>query len=311
MLYMNKVSNYDEFDYDYKTYWDAREYEDEAEKIVLRGFFKNLKGNFYLDIGGSFGRNLQVYDNPNVTPIILDYSIKTLQKNRERILKQNAKTQLVAANAYHMPFKESSVDASMMIRVLHHIENQKGLFHEIKRITKPKGFFILEYANKMHLKARLRWILKLQFNNFSTLPYQQPSQGNFEGSQEGENAIFLNFHPRYIKKLLRESNFKVLKSTNCSFFRINFLKKNIPIPTLIALEKFSQKFLSWKNIAPSIIIKTIQEKDEGAKKKFKSFENILCCPKCKSDLSMKEDKAICNTCNKIFKKENEVWDFRI
>ncbi len=308
---MNKISNYDEFDYNYRNYWETRAYEDKSEKIVLKRYLAGLKTKFFLDIGGSFGRNLEAYCQLCETPIILDYSLKTLLKNKERMRKECPEVQLIAANAYHTPFKENTIGASMSVRVLHHIENQKGFFAEVNRITENKGLFLLEYANKMHLKARLKWILKGQFSNFSTLPYQQPSQGNFEGAKEGEDAIFLNYHPRYIKKLLNENSFKVLKSTNCSFFRINFVKKMLPFSLLITLEKIFQKLFSWKNISPSIIIKTIKEAEDIEKNNIGKFEDILCCPGCKKDLEFRGKEAFCKKCNKIFKQENEIWDFRI
>jgi ubiquinone/menaquinone biosynthesis C-methylase UbiE len=308
---MNKISNYDEFDYDYKSYWESRDYEDRAEKLVLERYLAGIKTPFFLDIGGSFGRNLEAYCPLCETPIILDYSIKTLQKNKASIKKKCPKTELLAANAYYLPFKEEAIGASMMIRVLHHIENQKGLFEEIDRVTKKGGFFILEYANKIHLKARLKWLIKGKFHNFSTSPYQQPSQGNFEGATEGEDAIFLNYHPRFIKKLLEKNGFKVLKSTNCSFFRIGILKRFVPIAILMFFEKLSQTFFSWKNIAPSIIVKAKKETEGIEKKEYKNFEEILCCPKCKGDLKIEKNKALCKQCNKIYKQEDGIWDFRV
>ena len=45
-----KVSNYDEYKYDYKTYWNGRDYENEAERIFLKKAFKDLiSRNSYFD----------------------------------------------------------------------------------------------------------------------------------------------------------------------------------------------------------------------------------------------------------------------
>lgn len=307
---MTKISNYDEFDYDYEQYWTNRSYEDRAEKVVLKGYLKNFKGKFFVDIGGSFGRNLPAYRFISETPIILDYSLQTLKKNQKKILSICSRTRLIAANAYHMPFKNGTIDGSIMVRVLHHIEKQKMLFKEINRITKNEGLFILEYANKLHLKARIKWLLKFDFKNFSTLPYQQPTQGSFEGATEGKEAIFLNYHPKYITKLLQKTEFKILKNTNCSFLRINLFKKLLPFPLLIAFERFFQKTLSWANIAPSIVLKNVKKKKNNDET-FQHFEDILCCPKCKGDLEISKQKAKCKKCKKIFKQEDNIWDFRI
>lgn len=307
---MTKISNYDEFNYDYRKYWKGRVYEDKAEKVVLKRYLRGYKGKFFLDIGGSFGRNLPAYSFINETPIILDYSLETLRKNKKSILAKHPETRLIAANAYHMPLKRNSLDGSLMVRTLHHIEEQDRLFKEINRVMKNKGLFILEYANKLHLKARIKWLLKFEFENFSTKPYQQPTKGYFEGVKDGEQAIFLNYHPRNITKLLQKNNFKILESTNCSFFRINFLKKALPFPLLITLEKISQKLLSWTNIAPSIVLKS-EKIGEKTSETFGTFEDILCCPGCKGELVFFAKEAKCKKCKKTFKKKDDIWDFRM
>ncbi len=307
---MTEISDYDEYKYDYREYWKDRGYEHEAEKMIIKKYAQDIEGGFILDIGGSFGRMLEVLYSQKGTPIIADYSMETLQMNKEFILPQYPRTKLIAANAYYLPFKKNTIDNSTLIRVLHHIVKQSRLTEEVQRVMKKDGIFIIEYANKLHLKARIKWLVTLNFKNFSEEPYQQPTQGNFEGVREGETSVFLNYHPKNITKLLHKSGFKVLKKTNCSFFRINFLKKTIPLSILLFFEKIFQKLLSWTNITPSIILKTKQiagEKD----KTFKKFEDILCCPKCKSDFRISKESAECKKCKKTFKKENDIWDFRI
>jgi len=118
---MIEVSNYDFFDYDYAQYWKVRQYEDQAEKHVLEQIFKDKNGKWFVDIGGSYGRLTPTYYNSYTNPILLDYSLKTLQKNYSVIKKQFPNVELIAANAYHMPFKDNVFDGGLMVRVLHHI----------------------------------------------------------------------------------------------------------------------------------------------------------------------------------------------
>jgi ubiquinone/menaquinone biosynthesis C-methylase UbiE len=305
---MVKISDYDKFDYNYKNYWKDREYEDKAEKIVLEGYLQNMQGNVFVDIGGSFGRNLEMYYEKYSIPIVLDYSIRTLQKNKEELLKRHPKTKLIAANAYKMPFKNETVDGSMIVRVLHHLEDQNGIFKEIDRITQGGGFFILEYANKMHIKAILKWIFTLRLKNFSLNPYQQPNQENFEGTKKGQTAIFLNYHPKYIKKLIEQNNFSIVSKRNCSFLRMEKLKKILSLKFLLKIERLLQKFLSWSNFAPSIVLKT--KKLGNNSNNVDDFEKVLCCPDCKGGLNIQENTAKCVRCDKIFKNKLGVWDFR-
>ena len=80
-----KVTNYDKYNYDYSTYWKGREYENLAEEVTLKRMFKTMRGVFFLDVGGSFGRNHYLYKNQYSTPIIADYSFNTLKANYKKI----------------------------------------------------------------------------------------------------------------------------------------------------------------------------------------------------------------------------------
>ncbi|HRI05616.1 MAG TPA: methyltransferase domain-containing protein [Candidatus Dojkabacteria bacterium] len=303
-----KISNYDEYGYDYKTYWNNRDYEDHAEKVFLKKELKNRKGNWFIDIGGSFGRNLPVYYSQFDNPVIIDYSLETLQKNNDGIKKDYPNTHLIAANAYNLPFKDKTFDGGVMIRVLHHIESPDQYFKEISRAMNGKATYIQEIANKVHFKANIRNMLIGNRSFFTEEPYQQPSQGNFEGT-EGESTIFLNFHPNHIKKLLNENGFKIIRLQGVSFFRIPFIKKFFPISVLTAAETLTQKLFRGKYFAPSIFISTT--KDDAQDKSPNKLEDILVCPICKGDLKFSKETATCTSCNKTFEKKKNIWDFRV
>ena len=42
-----------------------------------------------------------------------------------------------------------------MIRVLHHIEDIDNAFVNVSNLLKEKGYFILEFPNKTHLKVEV------------------------------------------------------------------------------------------------------------------------------------------------------------
>ena len=308
---MNKVADYDTYDYDYSTYWGKREYEHRAEVLVLKKLLKETKGEWFLDIGGSFGRLTSQYYEKYSKPVIVDYSLKTLQKNYKFLKKKFPGTELVAANAYFLPFKENVFSGSLMVRVLHHIENQEECFTEIRRVLKNNGTHIQEYANKVHIKAILRALLSLDFSLFNKEPYQQPDKHNYEGTTKGSKVLFLNYHPRFISELLTNLGFKVEKKYGCSFFRIDLLKKVLGTNLLLMLERLSQILLSWANISPSVFIKARIEKEDEKVVKRIHLEDILVCPSCKKELRFSNNKATCTKCKKEFLKKENIWDFRI
>ena len=306
---MNKIADYDTYDYNYATYWSKREYEHKAEVIALEKLLSNCKGNYFLDIGGSFGRLTPTYYSKYSKPVIVDYSLKTLQKNYNKLKKAYPNTQLIAANAYYLPFKNNCFDAALMVRVLHHIEKPKQCIKEVHRTLNGEGIYIQEYANKLHIKAVLRAIFTLNFSIFDRKPYQQPDKSNYEGAKKGSQVLFLNYHPKYINTLFSNLGFKIDRKYGCSFLRLNILKKIFKTNILLFWERIFQNTLSWTDISPSIFIKAI--KLEEKESNYTNLEDILVCPNCKNNLLFKNDTAICSKCKKNYTKKENIWDFRI
>ncbi len=309
---MPDISEYDKLDYDYSTYWTQRVYENLSEKNVLNKIFSEKRGTWFLDIGGSYGRLASTYTLQYKNPIIIDYSLKTLIKNKDVVRSKYPNIELIAANAYKMPFKESVFDGALMVRVLHHIENPKKYFKEVKRILKNDATYVQEFANKVHLKAKVRELLKFNKDFFNKDPYQQPIGANLEGSGKKQGGIFLNYHPAHIRMLFNNLGFKLKRRFGCSFLRSPFVKKIIGHDIMLFLEKIMQNTLSWTNISPSIIFEATLKKKEPKKIEFNNIRDILVCPSCKGDLSFEgQDLALCKNCSSKFFKRESIWDFRV
>jgi len=308
---MNKIADYDTLDYDYATYWKGREYENMSEHFVLEKIFNSLKGKWFVDIGGSYGRLTDTYYDRYTNPLIIDYSLKTLQKNYKYLKDKYPNIDLIAANAYSLPFAQNTFDGGLMVRVLHHIEKPQEYFKEVYRIFKPNATYIQEFANKLHLKAVLSSILKFNFKIFSKEPYQQPNKKNYEGARKGSSVPFLNYHTSWIVNTLNDTGFVVEGKYGCSFLRLNILKRILGTKLLLLLERFFQFAFSWSNISPSIFIKSKIQKDIQNEDVSSSLEDILVCPICKEGMEIKGGKATCNDCKKTFKKVQNIWDFRV
>ena len=198
----------------------------------------------------------------------------------------------------------------MMVRVLHHIDTPQKYFSEIIRVLKNNSDYIQEISNKMNIKAVLRNLFRLKPSYFSTNPYQQPSQNQFEGSG-GTESVFLNFHPQYIKKLFLNNGISIKRKIGTSFFRSELLKKIVPMKLLILGEGICQTLFSFTDFSPSIFYDTKVGKAGKNKELFNKIEDILVCPKCKSNLIFKRDQSSCTTCKLQFEKVAGIWDFRV
>ena len=307
---MSRIANYDELDYDYSTYWKKREYEHQSEVLVLEKLLKKDSGKWFLDVGGSFGRVLPTYYDKYTNCVIVDYSLKTLQKNSSTLKKEFPNVELISANAYYLPFRENTFDGGLMIRVLHHLDKPEEYSSEIYRVISPLGIYIQEFANKQHIKALIRGIIKLDSDIFNTSPYQQPDRKNNEGARENANVPFLNYHSIWIKKLLIKQGFRILKKYGCSFLRLEPLKKRLNIQILLFFENIFQNIFSFLNLSPSIFIKSIK-KSSSKKSMGNELKDILVCPRCKEELNITEKKAVCTNCKKEYYKKENIWDFRI
>lgn len=313
---MNKteISVYDQFDYDYSKYWRDRKYEHEAERLALKKLLKNARGTWFADLGGSYGRHVDSYYQKFHNCVIVDYSMKALKQARER-LKENqiSNVELVAANVYNLPFKNNVFDGTMMVRVIHHLEKPQNAVSEVSRIIQNRGIFILEYANKKHIKAIIKAIIRFDFNFlFSSQPYKQPTKGNQEGTDKETEGIIYNFASKFIKRIIKKSNFKSQKCLSVSFYRVPFLKKVFPEYILSLLERLSQFLFSWSKLSPSIFLKNIKiiENVDQQTPFIRDFDDTLCCPKCRSEIKFSKNDIKCTNCSETFPKQGNIYDLR-
>ncbi|OQY29794.1 MAG: hypothetical protein B6I38_07895, partial [Anaerolineaceae bacterium 4572_5.1] len=122
----------------------------------------------------------------------------------------------VAADAYRLPFVDGLFDGATMIRTLHHMQDAPAVLHQARRALQPNATFILEYANKLNLKAILRYLLRRQdWNPFT------PEQVEFV-------PLNFDFHPKTIRKWLKEADFDLERQLTVSHFRIGVIKKLFP-----------------------------------------------------------------------------------
>jgi len=278
---------------DYRTdFWEGqgRDYEDRVERQMLRQLLPQ-SGQRLLEIGAGFGRltaEYQAYEQV----VLLDYSFSQLQYARERL--GDERYLYVAADAYHLPFKPAVFDAATMIRVLHHFENVPAVFNSIHQVLCDKAYFILEYANKHNLKARLRYRMGRQRWNPNVLDPVEFVDLNY------------NFHPAYIDEELANSGFENEARIPVSFFRVALLKKYVPTHLLASLDALMQRS-GWM-VAPSIFTKNIVNNAAENQVQLTATE-IFACPQTGSDLQHEGDFLI-NAQGMRWQIRDGIYDFK-
>ncbi len=284
---------------DYQTrFWEKanRAYEDRVEQIALRRLLPS-GGDRLLEIGAGAGRNTPRYHNfQNI--ILLDYSLTQLQQAQER-LGVNPRLIYVAGDAYRLPFTKGVFDCATMIRTLHHMADVPAVFQQIRRVMAHQGVFILEYANKKHLKAIGRYLLGLQDWNPFTLQPVEFVELNFD------------FHPRYIERELEKAGFEVNRKLTVSHFRLDLLKRLIPASLLAGLDAAVQHTGRWWQLSPSVFMHNTAVGDESVHPTDANLSSLFQCPACgHTPLEEETDHMWCPGCSTGWPIRNGIYDFR-
>ncbi len=246
-----------------------------------------------LELGAGAGRNTPRYHGFDRV-VLLDYSMSQLQQAQKRLGKDQRYI-YVAADIYRLPFTAGLFDAATMIRTLHHMADARLALKQVRRVMQPGGVFVLEFANKLNLKAILRyWLGKQSWSPFSLEPIEFVEL-NFD------------FHPRYIRSLLSENQFLIQRQLTVSHFRIPFLKRLIPLKWLIRMDAAAQLTGNWWQLTPSVFVRS-QAQGEDSKLTNNTF---FSCPICGSTV-LEETQVIvtCKACSRWWKIQDGIYDFR-
>ncbi len=304
------VCNYENSDYQ-TSFWDkgGREYEDRTEAIALKRllptparFAKQIaggareSGRLLLELGAGAGRNTPRYLGFDRI-VLLDYSRTQLEQAQQRLGKSD-KYIYVAADVYRLPFIDGLFDAATMIRTLHHMADAPKALRQVKNVLGSGGVFILEFANKLNLKAILRYLLGRQKWSPFTLEPVEFAKLNFD------------FHPKAVRNWLNDLGFTIEKTLTLSHLRSGLLKRIVPTGILVFLDSIFQWTGAWWQFTPSVFVRARVGRDTISPYR----DNVLSyfkCPECgHSPLNDKKDHLECSSCGKKWAVKDGIYDFR-
>ncbi len=196
-----QVCSYEGSDYQ-EVFWDTgeRRYEDAVEEVALKRLMPK-QGKLLLELGAGAGRNTPPRYAGWERIVLLDYSRTQLLQARER-LGDSSRYVYVTADIYKLPFVSGLFDGATMIRTLHHLSDANSALANVRRVLGEDAVFVLEFANKRNLKAIARYLLgKQKWNPFTK------EQVEFV-------ALNYNFHPKTVRKLLKENQFALKKTAH-------------------------------------------------------------------------------------------------
>ena len=284
---------------DYQTsFWEqgGRQYEDRAEAIALKRLLPS-GGKLLLELGAGAGRNTTRYAGYERI-VLLDYSRTQLQQARAR-LGSSPRYIYVAADIYKLPFIDRLFDGATMIRTLHHMAEAPRALAQVRRVLQPGAIFILEYANKLNLKAILRyWLGKQSWSPFNHDPVE------FE-------KLNFDFHPAAIRGWLADLNFTVQKVLTVSHFRLGLLKRTLPAGLLAGLDGLLQPSGAFFQLSPSVFLRARLTGTLPAAGQPENVLDFFRCPECSvHPLQDQGEALLCPGCGKKWGLHDGIYDFR-
>lgn len=247
---MKKKAHYD--NYDYLRYWKLRDYEHDSECLAISNIFSTLpKINSLAEVGCGFGRLAPCYSRFAKKITLIDPSVDLLNLAKKNCKDKKYDFKKSTVENINKNLKNKKFDTVLMVRVLHHVEDLDEAFGSINKILKKHGYFVLEFANKMHGKNQ---IIQFVRGNF-TFPLDIFSEDIRSKKNKKNNSIlFLNHHPDIVLEKLKANGFVVEKKMSVSNFRFKFFKKFIPLNWLLSLELAVQGLFSKILFGPSMFV---------------------------------------------------------
>jgi ubiquinone/menaquinone biosynthesis C-methylase UbiE len=279
----------------YRTdFWESqgRSYEDLTERIALRRLLPP-RGRRIVHLGAGYGRmtnELGGYD----CVVVLDYS-RSMLRDAQAHLGTGERYIYVAADIYHLPLADGSCDAAVMERVIHHMADVPAALTEIRRVLAPGAPFVLEYANKRNLKAIARYVFKRQaWNPFDPQPVEFVKL-NFD------------FHPAYMARCLREASFETRRRLALSYFRVGLLKRMVPVPLLVFLDRLLQPTGQIAPYSPSVFTLNYAA---GNTPPAAVDGPLFRCPTCGGRLHQEDAMMVCDTGDGRWAIHDGMYDFK-
>jgi ubiquinone/menaquinone biosynthesis C-methylase UbiE len=288
---MPPITDYEGSDYRHD-YWEGRgrEYEDLAERIALMRLLP-ARGRRLADLGAGYGRLSPLYDAYEQV-ILVDYSRSLLEEAQQRL--GNERFVYVAADLYRLPLATNAVDTAVTVRVVHHLADVPLAFRQVARVTRPRGWVILEFANKRHLKNLLRWLTQRRPDPFDRRPREV-------------GKMYYHFNPGWIAKLLREAQLSSQRQLSVSLFRSETLKRWVPARVLGSADGMLQRITAPLTLGPSVFVAA-----EVVKLGVPDLsDDLFCCLACGQEpLAREGDCVRCPACGASWPIENGIYVFK-
>ena len=240
-----KADQYNDPKHNYLQYWQGREYEHAAEEIAIRKLLSGRHFRQAVDVGGGYGRLCLLLEEYADKVTLAEPSQQQLDIAAD-FLKGHPEINRRLVQAADMPFADGNVDLLTMVRVMHHLPDPTPEFREISRVLSPDGYAIIEVANYIHIRNRLK-----HFSRHQRLPVK-PVDIRSAANRRADEIPFVNHNPNTVIRQLEHAGLRVEATLSVSNLRSVRLKKLMPREVMLGAERLLQRPLATIYFGPSI-----------------------------------------------------------
>lgn len=240
-----RADQYNDPTHNYLHYWDGRQYEHHAEEVAIKRLLRGKHFKTAVDVGGGYGRLCLLLEDYADKVTLSEPSQQQLDIAKD-FLKDHPEIDRKLSQADDLPFETGTIDLLTMIRVMHHLPDPAREFQEISRVLSPNGYAIIEVANYMHMRNRVKHLAK-----FKPMPHQ-PIDIRSEANKKASEIPFVNHNPHTVIDQLYEAGLQVESRLSVSNLRSVRLKKLMPREVMLGAEKILQRPLAMVYFGPSI-----------------------------------------------------------
>lgn len=240
-----KADQYNDPKHNYLHYWNGRDYEHAAEEMALRRLLDGKHFRSAVDVGGGYGR-LCVFLEKYADKVTLAEPSQQQLDIAKDFLKDHPEIDRKLLQADDLKFAKGSIDLLTMIRVMHHLPDPSAEFAEVSRVLADDGYAIIEVANYMHARNRVRHLLKGK-----KMPVE-PVDIRSAANRRKDEIPFVNHNPNTVRKQLAHAGLRVERVLSVSNLRSPALKKIMPKRIMLAIEGVMQPTMASSYFGPSV-----------------------------------------------------------
>jgi SAM-dependent methyltransferase len=308
-----RIVDYDTPGYDYRDYWQDRDYEQWSEGRILDRTLPLLgRPRWFVDLGGGYGRNAAYYRRRCDNYVIADYSATNLG-NAARLLRDDVATGravLVRCDLLALPFVDAAFDAGLVVRVLHHVTDIDRGLAEMGRVIGDR--WLLDVPIKHHALAMLR----------SATPGRwraaRAPQPRVTGHTE---HAFRNFQLASVRRTLHGLGWDTTLAASANNLR-RWDRGHLPTPLVRALQPGARLVdaaaqrcgRGWWGPNQFVLARRARPRTAqvtAAVPCAPALSGRMACPACRGVLHWAAGAATCGACHRWYPRADGYWDFTV